>query len=109
MDKTICENCVYCKRIEGKEICDDKYVCSLPTCVHGNIDNVKHPAHYADTVPGIECIQVTRWMNFCRGSAVKYLWRAGIKDKSKEIEDLRKAIEFIEFEIKRIEEENAKN
>jgi hypothetical protein len=66
-------------------------------------DNVKHPAHYADTVPGIECIQVTRWMNFCRGSAVKYLWRAGIKDKSKEIEDLRKAIEFIEFEIDRLE------
>jgi hypothetical protein len=70
-------------------------------------DNVKHPAHYADTVPGIECIQVTRWMNFCRGNAIKYIWRAG--HKNDEIEDLKKAIQYLEFEIKRIEEENAKS
>ena len=70
-------------------------------------DNVKHPAHYADTVPGIECIQVTRYMNFCRGNAIKYIWRAG--HKNDEIEDLKKAIQYLEFEIKRIEEENAKS
>lgn len=68
-------------------------------------DNVAYPSHYTSVVPNIECIQVTRHMNFCRGSAIKYLWRAGHKDKQKEIEDLRKAIQFIEFEIQRIMEE----
>ena len=70
-------------------------------------DNVKHPAHYADTVPGIECIQVTQHFNFNRGNAIKYIWRAG--HKNDEIEDLKNAIQYLEFEIKRIEEENAKS
>ena len=71
-------------------------------------DNVKHPSHYADTVPGIECIQVTQHFNFNRGNAIKYIWRAGEKDKSKEIEELKKAIQYLEFEIARIENCTAK-
>lgn len=41
-------------------------------------------------------------MNFCLGNAVKYIMRAGIKDPDKTVEDLRKAIWYIEDEIKRI-------
>lgn len=67
-------------------------------------DSINHPFHYTSVVPGIECIEVTKHFNFCRGNAIKYLWRAGEKDKTKEIEDLKKAIKYIEFEIKRIEE-----
>lgn len=63
-------------------------------------DNVKHPSHYADTVPGIECIQVTQHFNFNRGNAIKYIWRAG--HKNDEIEDLKKAIQYLEFEINRL-------
>jgi len=66
-------------------------------------DAVAHPAHYADNVPGIECIQVTQHFNFNRGNAIKYLWRAGIKNPEKEIEDLKKARQYIEFEIARLE------
>lgn len=63
---------------------------------------VKHPKHYTDTVPGIECIQVTQHFNFNRGNAIKYIWRAG--NKNNEIEDLKKAIQYLEFEIKRLED-----
>ena len=63
-------------------------------------DPVKHPCHYTDTVPGIECIQVTQHFNFNRGNAIKYIWRAG--KKGNEIEDLQKAKQYIEFEIERL-------
>ena len=63
---------------------------------------VKHPSHYTSVVPCIECIQVTQHFNFNRGNAIKYIWRAG--SKNNEIEDLQKAIQYIEFEIKRLED-----
>lgn len=67
-------------------------------------DPVHHPGHY--TAAKIEVIDFTNaWnLNFNRGSAVKYLCRAGIKNPDKEIEDLRKAIQYTEFEIRRLEE-----
>jgi hypothetical protein len=64
-------------------------------------DNVNHPNHYGgDTV--YETIKVIRaWdMGFNLGNAIKYLSRAGKKDASKEIEDLEKAIFYINDEIK---------
>jgi len=65
-------------------------------------DNVNHPKHY-NNKSGIECIDVVEQFNFCRGNAIKYIWRAGEKDKSKEIEDLKKAIFYIEREIAKLE------
>ena len=62
---------------------------------------VTHPAHYTDIVPGIECIDVVRHFNFCVGGAIKYLWRH--EAKGNPIQDLRKAIQLIEFEIQRRE------
>lgn len=70
-------------------------------------DNVNHPKHYAETVPGIECIEVTQHFNFNRGNAIKYIWRAG--HKNDEIEDLKKAIQYLNFEIQRIEHEKKRN
>ncbi|MCI1778801.1 MAG: DUF3310 domain-containing protein [Bacteroidales bacterium] len=72
-------------------------------------DNVNHPKHYTSDPSGVECIQITRWRNFNVGNAIKYLWRAGLKDdpvlghKAKTIEDLRKAIFYIQDEISRLE------
>lgn len=62
-------------------------------------ETVNHPGHY-NQVPGIECIAVVQHFNFNRGNAIKYIWRAG--HKGDEIEDLRKAIKYLEFEIDRI-------
>lgn len=64
-------------------------------------DPVNHPTHYTNHQSGIECIQVTEYMNFCLGNAVKYIWRAGIKSDNP-VEDLQKAIWYINREIERI-------
>lgn len=64
-------------------------------------DAVEHPAHYTEHPSGVECITITEHMNFCRGNAVKYIWRAG--EKGSEIEDLRKARWYIDREITRLE------
>lgn len=61
-------------------------------------DNVNHPSHY--TQLGVECIDVIEWLPLNRGNAIKYIWRAGLKGD--EIEDLRKAVWYIDREIDRI-------
>lgn len=78
------------------------------TIAEAKADAVNHPPHYTSDPSGVECIQITRHRNFNIGNAIKYLWRAGLKvdaDRSvrdKEIEDLRKAIFYIEDEIARL-------
>ena len=77
-------------------------------------DNVNHPAHYNSHPSGIECIEIARHHNFNIGNTIKYLWRAGLKseegmeDTDKQVEDLNKAIWYINDEIKRITEFNNK-
>ncbi len=66
---------------------------------HGN-DPVNRPSHYLQHPSGVECIQITEHMNFNKGNAVKYIWRAG--EKGSEIEDLQKAKWYIEREIARL-------
>jgi hypothetical protein len=65
------------------------------------VDMVNHPPHYTSHPSGIECIEITRHMNFNVGNAVKYLWREGLKDQSADIEDLEKAAWYLNDEIKR--------
>lgn len=71
-------------------------------------DNVNHPKHYTSHPSGIECITIARHYCFSIGNAIKYLWRAGLKkdasleDKQKEIEDLEKAIWYINDRIKQL-------
>lgn len=66
-------------------------------------DPVNHPSHY--TQGKIECIDfiMDKKLNFCRGNAVKYIVRAGLKDPTKEVEDLKKAIFYLNAEIREIE------
>ena len=63
-------------------------------------DPVNHPKHYTEHPSGVECIEITEYMNFCVGNAIKYLWRAGLKGE--QVEDLRKARWYIDREIARI-------
>ncbi len=67
-------------------------------------DSVTNPAHYT-RFKGIEVIQLTEQLNFCRGNAVKYIARAGAKDSAKEIEDLEKAVWYVQREIARLKGE----
>lgn len=73
-------------------------------------DRVNHPSHYTwlKKLCGIEVIDITRHMDFCLGNAIKYILRAGRKqeasltDNQKEIEDLKKAIFYINDRIKQL-------
>ena len=76
-------------------------------------DNVNHPLHYNNSPARctcgrrLECIDVTRHMNFNIGNAIKYLWR--FRDKGG-LEDLKKARWYLDDQIKQIEDEvNANN
>jgi hypothetical protein len=68
-------------------------------------DFVNHPKHYTSSQSKcscgktIECIQITEHMNFCLGNAIKYIWRADLKGK--DIQDLQKAVWYINREIER--------
>lgn len=71
-------------------------------------DQVNHPRHYTSDPSGIECIDITRHRNFNIGNAIKYLWRAGLKEDKdrklidKQVEDLNKAVWYLVDEIHRL-------
>jgi len=62
-------------------------------------DNVNHPPHYTQHPSGVECIEITRHMGSNLGNAIKYIWRADLKNDA--IEDLKKAVFYINDEIER--------
>lgn len=65
-------------------------------------DAVHKPAHYTDgKIEVIDFIEDKK-LNYHRGNAVKYISRAGKKDKNKEIEDLQKAVWYLNREITRL-------
>ena len=75
------------------------------------IDNSKmynaihNPSHYTRGRKYEPKDVIRDWgLNFNLGSAVKYISRAGRKDDI--VQDLMKAVEFINFEISAIREEN---
>jgi len=65
-------------------------------------DVVNHPSHYTSHPSGVECKDIIGHYPTFIGNAIKYLWRAGLKDGNPPIQDLRKAIKNIEFEIERL-------
>ena len=77
-------------------------------------DKVNSPSHYnwLKKLAGVEVIDITRHLDFDLGNAVKYILRAGRKteegydNKAKTIEDLKKAIWYINDKIKTLEHDN---
>lgn len=67
------------------------------------VDPVNNPPHYTGHPSGVECISVTEHFNFCRGNAIKYIWRAGKKDGAETVQDLKKARWYLDREIARLE------
>ena len=76
-------------------------------------DKVNHPSHYTwlKDLCGIEVIDITRHMDFNLGNSIKYILRSGHKkeegytDKQKTIEDLKKAVWYLNDEIKLLSNE----
>lgn len=59
---------------------------------------VDHPAHYNVHPSGVECIQIVEHMPFNIGTAVKHVWRYGLKDVEYDEQDLDKAIWYLQRE-----------
>lgn len=103
------------KVVEIKNFIDSSFIdssfmdsCFIKTDIHEKEftvtiedDKISNPSHYCFS--NIEPIQVIQeWkLNFCLGNAIKYIARAG--KKGDKLEDLKKAKQYLEFEIKRME------
>ena len=70
--------------------------------IDSNDPMVNHPNHY--NWFGIECWEVVRNFNYHRGNAIRYIWRAGIKNKDSEVQDLEKAVASLQDEIARVKQ-----
>lgn len=81
---------------------------------NGHDDAVHHPSHYAsgrfEVIDIIEDqLGFAGLRGFCLGNALKYICRAGKKDKSKTLEDLEKAEWYLHHCIMRMKEQKAEN
>lgn len=67
-------------------------------------EKVNHPQHYGGENNVFEAINVIEaWeLDFCLGNAVKYIARNGKKEEGKEVEDLQKAIWYINRRIEQL-------
>ncbi len=64
-------------------------------------DNIR-PDYYDSHPSGVECIDIVGHMNFNLGNAIKYIWRAGLKNPAEMEIELEKAITYLQFELNRI-------
>lgn len=104
------DNCTVVNLKEGQKVLNTSDILNNPEYFIkiNDIDNINHPKHYTQHPSGVECIDITRHYCFSIGNAIKYLWRAGLKQDSdltsreKEIEDLEKAIWYINDRIKQL-------
>jgi hypothetical protein len=91
-------SCLRCRQVMDQQVECEAYPTGHPV-VPG--EAVNHPAHYNLHPSGVECIDVVEHYNFNLGNAMKYLWRA--RDKGAPVQDLQKAVWYIQREIARME------
>lgn len=81
-----------------------------PETPDDDVDLVNHPPHYTNgpKCPGcgrtIECIDITRWLPFNPGNAIKYLWRRyfGGKAGEESVQPVEKARWYLDDEVARL-------
>lgn len=99
--------------LDHHEGCPQRYEMKAPcNCGAGELnamvpqkEAVDHPDHYGGEDNPYEAIKVIEaWrLGFCLGNTVKYISRAGKKDAAKELEDLQKALWYLNRRIKHLE------
>lgn len=116
-DEMACENCPLtkekwsipvfngCLNISRSPEEDLDRAIAIINGVESASDPVNRPSHYTDgKIEVIDFIE-DKNLGFCLGNAIKYIARAGKKDPTKEVEDLKKARWYIERRIKELENE----
>ncbi len=83
---------------KGIDLSEDRHP-SLGVIMIESNEEVNHPKHYNQgNIEVIEAIE--DWhLDFHRGSAIKYIARAGRKDPDKLVQDLEKAIWYLKRKI----------
>ena len=73
--------------------------------MENNKEMVNHPEHYGGSENVYEAIKVIEnWdLDFHLGNTVKYISRAGKKGTDKELQDLKKALWYLERRIQNLE------
>jgi hypothetical protein len=110
LNGTLCERCSLILAPEEMRTNDESIYdkrtdrCSSKFSERGISTAVDHPSHYGGKDNVYETIKVIdAWqLGFALGNAVKYLSRAGKKDPAKEIEDLQKAVFYINHRIEQL-------
>ncbi len=72
-------------------------------------EHVNHPTHYGGENNPYEAIKVIdAWdLGFSLGNTVKYISRAGKKESDKELQDLKKAMWYLQHHIENLEKKQA--
>jgi len=87
----------------GKEcVCGANVFCECPP---PKVEQVNHPQHYGGQDNTYEAIKVIdAWeLGFSLGNTVKYISRAGKKESDKELQDLKKALCYLQHHIETLE------
>lgn len=112
-----CQDCMYLTRSIDRDPCssckhvetgsEDRFFPSTVLLEEKEPnDPVNHPSHYTDGKIEVADYIADKHFDFFLGNAIKYISRAGKKDPSKHVEDLEKAIWYINYEIKLLKGEN---
>lgn len=63
--------------------------------------NKTEPEHYKSAIQPIDVIE--QWgLCFCKGTALKYIARAGKKEGETEVDDLKKAVWYLQRRLKQL-------
>jgi hypothetical protein len=86
--------------MEKECVCGANVFCECPPI---KVEQVNHPNHYGGEDNTYEAIKVIdAWdLGFSLGNTVKYISRAGKKDK--ELQDLKKALWYLQHHIETLE------
>lgn len=98
------------KQIKKENKIVEKEYISPEDVVGTKYEMVDHPQHYGGGDNPYEAIKVIEaWnLNFNLGNVIKYISRAGLKNKNKLIEDLKKASWYLNREIENLIKRNDK-
>ena len=94
------KKCIECFYSNKDNICINSELCRGYNQFKPKKEMINHPSHYNQGIEAIDYIESHR-MDFNIGNVIKYVTRA--KHKGTELQDLKKALWYLDREIKRLE------